>query len=69
MTTPQTSARAYNVPGISCDHCKNAIESQVRPLDGVNEVIVDTEAKTVTVTGGDGEAIIAAIDKAGYTVA
>lgn len=44
MTTSQGSARVYNVPGISCDHCKNAIESQVGPLDEVDEVVVDTDA-------------------------
>ena len=59
----------YDVPGISCDHCKNAIESAVAPLDGVEFVTVDVEAKTVEVCGGDPTAIEAGIAGAGYTVA
>ncbi len=59
--------RTYNVPDISCDHCKQAIETHVGPVNGVRSVGVDVEAKTVTVTGGDPAAIEAAIDQAGYS--
>jgi copper chaperone CopZ len=59
----------YSVPGISCDHCKQAIESEVSTVDGVVVVDVDVEAKLVTVSGGDDAAIRAAIDEAGYDIA
>ncbi|MGA7757799.1 MAG: heavy-metal-associated domain-containing protein [Ilumatobacteraceae bacterium] len=61
--------RTYSVPGISCDHCRHAIETEVGTVDGVSSVEVDIEAKLVTVGGGDDDAIRAAIDDAGYDVA
>jgi copper chaperone len=64
-----TPTRTYSVPGISCDHCKHAIESEVSTVDGVVDVAVDVDAKLVTVSGGDDLAIRAAIDEAGYDVA
>jgi len=60
--------RTFNVPDISCDHCVNAITEQVKPLAGVEDLKIDLETKTVTVTGGDSSAIVAAIDEAGYDV-
>jgi copper chaperone len=64
------SPRTYNVPDISCGHCKQAIEGEVNKLDGVAEVVVDIESKTVTVDGvASDEAIRAAIEEAGYDVA
>ena len=61
--------RSYSVPGISCGHCKSAIETEVSGVDGVDSVVVDIDAKLVTVTGGHDAAIRAAIDDAGYDVA
>ncbi len=61
--------RTYSVPGISCDHCKHAIESEVGAVAGVASVEVDVPAKVVTVAGGDDGAIRDAIDTAGYDVA
>lgn len=62
--------RTYSVPGISCDHCKNAIEGEVGGVDGVDTVTVDVPSRTVTVEGDAGDdAIRAAIDEAGYEVA
>ncbi|MFZ4517839.1 MAG: heavy-metal-associated domain-containing protein [Microthrixaceae bacterium] len=60
----------YSVPGISCDHCKAAIESEVSGVEGVQRVAVDVAAKTVTVDGtARDDALRAAIDEAGYEVA
>ncbi len=58
----------FGVPDISCEHCVSAITAEVAPLPGVTAVKVDVETKQVTVTGGDPEAITAAIDEAGYDV-
>ena len=59
----------FSIPEMSCDHCVAAITGAVSPLDGVESVVIDLAAKTVAVTGGDRELIIAAIDDAGYDVA
>ena len=66
--TNATSERTYQVSGISCDHCKRAIEGEVATVAGVATVDVDVEHKTVTVVGGDDTAIRRAIDDAGYDV-
>lgn len=62
--------RVYSVPGISCDHCKHAIEGEVGKVAGVDTVEVAVDAKTVRVVGDvDDAAVRAAIDEAGYEVA
>lgn len=63
------TTRTFSVPDISCDHCVQAITKEVSPLEGVTELSVDLDAKTVSVAGGDDAAIIAAIDEAGFDVA
>ncbi|HSL58060.1 MAG TPA: heavy-metal-associated domain-containing protein [Acidimicrobiales bacterium] len=64
------STRTYSVPGISCDHCKNAIESELAGVDGVDRAVVDVMGRTVLVEGEvSDDAVRAAIDDAGYEVA
>ncbi len=64
------TTRTYSVPGISCGHCKAAIEGELAPLDGVESALVDIDAKTVTVIGEITEVDVrAAVDEAGYEVA
>jgi copper chaperone len=48
------------VDGMSCEHCVKAITKAVGSLDGVSEVKVDLDAKTVTVTH---DAVKAPLDK------
>ena len=61
--------RTYRVNGISCDHCKNAIEGEVGKIDGIDQVTVDVATKTVSVAGSaSDESVRAAIDEAGYEV-
>jgi len=65
-----TGTLTYNVPGVSCEHCRSAITKEVGSVRGVGSVDVDLERKLVTVTGdgvSDAEAR-AAIDEAGYDV-
>lgn len=59
----------FNVPDISCQHCIDAITTEVTGVDGVKSVAIDLVAKTVDVDGGEAAAIIAAIDEAGFDVA
>lgn len=61
--------RTYTVPGISCDHCKHAIEGEVGAVVGADRVKVDVAQKTVVVQGAvSDDAVRAAIDLAGYEV-
>ncbi len=63
-------SRVYSVPGISCGHCKAAIDGELTKLIGVESFSVDIEAKTVTVAGSvTDDEVRAAIDEAGYDVA
>ncbi len=48
MTVAETHV-VLNVPTVSCNHCKMAIENAVGAVDGVGEVTVDVAEKTVTV--------------------
>lgn len=64
------SELTFNVPEISCAHCKQTIEREVAALDGVTRVEVDIGDKQVTVDGSPArDAVVAAIDRAGYRVA
>lgn len=62
--------RRYTVEGMSCQHCIDAITSEVTKVPGVTDVAVDLGARTVTVTGDgvDDAGVRAAIDEAGYEV-
>lgn len=63
------ASHVFTVPDISCGHCVDAITKEVAPLPGVTDVRVDLDTKTVMVAGGQRDAIVAAIDEAGYDVA
>ncbi|MGE5762712.1 MAG: heavy-metal-associated domain-containing protein [Mycobacterium leprae] len=62
--------RRYTVEGMSCQHCIDAIASEVTKVPGVTGVGVDLAERTVTVTGDgiDDAGVRAAIDEAGYEV-
>lgn len=59
----------FLVPGVSCQHCVNAVQSEVGQIAGVQTVSVDLGTKVVTVEHGEAvavELIVAAIKEAGY---
>ncbi len=58
----------YTVPGMTCDHCANALVSELSSVAGVAGVEVDLASKAVTITGEglDDAALRGAIDDAGY---
>ncbi len=60
-----------NVPGMTCGHCEAAVRHEVGTVSGVTSVDVDLQTKLVTVGGAalDRDAIVAAIDEAGFDVA
>ncbi|MFG1953081.1 heavy-metal-associated domain-containing protein [Micromonospora sp. NPDC048830] len=59
----------YQVQGMTCGHCVNAVSAEVGALEGVSEVQVDLASGQVTVTSErplDTDAVRAAVDEAGY---
>lgn len=61
----------YRVPDISCQHCVNAITSEVEQIPGVRRVAVDLSTKQVQVDANEQvtqDTVIAAINEAGYDV-
>jgi len=61
----------FNVPGVSCEHCVNAIRSSVLKVDGVYSVDVDLQAKAVKVSHDaivNTGAMRQAIQDAGYEI-
>jgi copper chaperone CopZ len=73
MTDQQTAT--YGIDGMTCDHCVMSVDEAFRELPGVTDVRVELVAggrssATVTSTGPlDHDAVDAAIDEAGYTLA
>ncbi|KQQ50199.1 heavy-metal-associated domain-containing protein [Plantibacter sp. Leaf314] len=66
-----TATTTYRVDGMTCAHCVSAVTSELSALSGVDEVVVDLEAGSVTVAGtssSDEAAIGAGVQEAGYTL-
>ena len=65
-----TAALKLKVQGMSCHHCKTAIEKAVGALPGVASAAVDLAKGQVTVDGDalDPARIMAAIEELGYIV-
>ncbi|PAZ09626.1 copper-transporting ATPase [Streptomyces sp. SA15] len=59
----------YDVKGMTCDHCVQAVSTELNGLPGVEDVQVDLPSGKVTVTSEqrlDPAAVAAAVDEAGY---
>lgn len=57
----------FNVPEMSCNHCKASIEKAIKGVDAAAEIDVDLDAKTVAVESRITEAaLVDAIKDAGY---
>lgn len=65
------TSQTYQVTGMTCEHCANAVSSELRDLAGVTDVtvaMVPGGASAVTVTSAEplsAEAVTAALDEAG----
>jgi copper chaperone len=59
-----------SVPGMTCAHCEASVKREVGAVAGVVDVSVDLDSKDVTITGTDldRDAIVEAIDEAGFDV-
>ncbi|MEX0847473.1 MAG: heavy-metal-associated domain-containing protein [Ilumatobacteraceae bacterium] len=62
------STIAITVPGMTCGHCEAAVKGEIGKLAGVASVDVNLETKAVVVEGEqlDLDAIVAAVDEAGF---
>lgn len=59
----------YRVTGMKCDHCMNAVSTEVAKIDGVTSVDVKLESGEVDVTSAtalDPSVVQAAVEEAGY---
>lgn len=58
----------FQVTGMSCGHCEAAVRTQVSRIDGVENVEVSASDGRLVVTSATtvDEAVIAAVDEAGY---
>ena len=70
---PRTFAgtTTFRVDGMTCDHCRNAVTTEICAVPGVESVAVDLDRGTVTVASNrpvDRAHIAAAVDEAGYTL-
>ena len=65
------STTTYQVTGMTCGHCVQAVSSEVSAIDGVTDVQVDLESGRVDVTGENvtEDDVRAAVDEAGYALA
>jgi copper chaperone len=67
MSDAQT---VYDVPSISCGHCKQAIEGGLATVEGVSAVSVDVDGRSVLVEGDvSADTIRTTLDELGYPVA
>ena len=57
------------IEGMSCGHCKAAVEKALKAVAGVENAVVDLEKKQAVVTGNAAmEAMREAVEDAGYEV-
>jgi copper chaperone CopZ len=58
----------YSVTGMTCGHCVLSVIEEVSEVPGVDAVDVDLTSGRLTVTGDDvsDDAVIAAVEEAGY---
>jgi copper chaperone len=65
--------KTFDVAGMSCGHCKAAVEGELNELSGVEKANADVARGTVEVSYDEGtvttEDLLGAIQEAGYTVA
>ena len=65
--------KTFNVPDMSCGHCKAAVEGALNKRSGVEKANANIVKGTVEVSYDEGtvttEDLLGAIEEAGYTVA
>ncbi|WP_347059874.1 heavy-metal-associated domain-containing protein [Blastococcus sp. HT6-30] len=71
--TPRTfiGVTTFAVTGMTCEHCREAVTTEIATVDGVDTVTVDLASGMATVTAArpvDRADIASAIEAAGYRV-
>jgi hypothetical protein len=62
------NAVVYKVDGMTCNHCKNSVETNLKNLPNVIDAVVDLENKSVSVTGTiSKDEVKTLINELGYT--
>ena len=67
----QKKETILSIEGMMCEHCKKSVTKALSEIEGVEEVIVDLEAKNATVIAAtelDHNLLKSAVEEAGYTV-
>lgn len=63
---------SFKVEGMSCSHCKAAVEKALKSTQGVEDAVADLSAKLVKVSYDPGkvsrDVLVRAIQDAGYEV-
>lgn len=69
-TTDSGETRAYEVQGMTCEHCTASVREEVTEVAGVDDVAVDLASGRMVVRGSgfDDAAVRDAVAEAGYEV-
>jgi len=63
------SETVLKIEGMTCNHCKMAVEKALKGVAGVAEAKVDLDKKEAVVAGSPNRtALVQAVDKAGFKV-
>ncbi len=66
------STATFTVVGMTCGHCVSSVTEEVTQVPGVNDIDVDLATGELTVISDvdvDSEAVVSAVQEAGYQVA
>jgi copper chaperone len=68
MISTVLSTSVYAVAGMTCEHCVLSVTEEVSEVPGVSDVDVDLGSGRLTVTGAGvaDDAVLAAVEEAGY---
>jgi copper chaperone len=65
------TTHTYTVQGMTCDHCRHAVATELMALEGVRAVEVDLATGAVAVQADDAperRQVAAAVEEAGYVL-
>jgi copper chaperone len=63
----KTRKQVFLVTGMTCGHCKSAVELAIRGIDGVTVAQVDLKAGKAIVEGQFADqSVVASVEEAGY---
>jgi copper chaperone len=71
MTISATETRTYRIEGMTCAHCVMSITEEVAQVSGVSAVDVELDSGRLTIRGHGvaDDAVMLAVEAAGYGVA